>query len=100
MHGDLEIVHFPKASYMKHLSYESKEKFLEQVNRESIHDKINGLMDEFDIFFTEMEYFKKLNQIGIRYNNMIFYMLRLTSLLFLITVNLWLLFDNRLYLGI
>lgn len=57
-------------------------------------------MDEFDIFFTEMEYFKKLNQIGIRYNNMIFYMLRLTSLLFLITVNLWLLFDNRLYLGI
>ena len=57
MHGKLEKIYFPIPCLMKYLSEESKLIFLEKVNRGSINDKLNGLLDEVGNFHLEMEYY-------------------------------------------
>lgn len=42
---------------------------MEEVERESVNDKVNGLLDNLDNFYMEMVHFMKLRKIGIRFNN-------------------------------
>ena len=91
MHGKLEKIYFPIPTLMNYLSEESKSTFLEKVNRESINDKLIGLLDEVEGFKLEMEYYKNLQKFGFRFNNAIIHYLRILGLVFTLIINILLL---------
>lgn len=93
MHGKLEKVYFPIPKLMQYLSAESKTSFLEKVSRDSINDKINGLLDEVGNFYLEMKYYEKLHKLGLKYNNTSIYHLRNLCLLIAFLINILLLIN-------
>lgn len=94
MHGNLERIYYPQPVLMQYLSDETKMIFLDQVNRESINDKINGLLDELDNFYMEMIHFMKLKKLGFRYNNKVLVYLRNLCLFISFIINLLLLIND------
>jgi inositol 1,4,5-triphosphate receptor type 3 len=91
MHGNLEKVYFPIPALMHYLSDETKQNFLEEVSRESINDKINGLLERIQDFYLEITYYQKLHQFGLRYNNTSLTYIRNLCLLIAFLINLLLL---------
>lgn len=69
-------------------------KFLEIVCRDSINDKINGLLDNTDNFYMEMVHFMKLRKIGLRYNNKFIVYLRNICMIIAFLINLLITIDD------
>lgn len=61
---------------------------MEEVERDSINDKINGLLDNMDNFYMEMVHFMKLRKIGIRFNNNFIVYLRNICILLALLLNI------------
>lgn len=61
---------------------------MEEVERDSINDKINGLLDNMDNFYMEMVHFMKLRKIGIRFNNNFIVYLRNVCIILALLLNI------------
>lgn len=61
---------------------------MEEVERDSINDKINGLLDNMDNFYMEMVHFMKLRKIGIRFNNNFIVYLRNICIILALLLNI------------
>lgn len=94
MNGNLEKIYFPLPFLMQYLTEDTKFQFMETVNRDSINDKINGLLDEFEYFYMEMVHFMKLRKVGLRYNNRIITYLRNISFVVAFFINLLITIDH------
>ncbi|CAD8205015.1 unnamed protein product [Paramecium pentaurelia] len=88
MNGKLEKIYFQVPTLMKYLTEETKRQFMEEVERDSINDKINGLLDNMDNFYMEMVHFMKLRKIGIRFNNNFIVYLRNVCIILALLLNI------------
>ncbi|CAD8120276.1 unnamed protein product [Paramecium sonneborni] len=88
MNGKLEKIYFQVPTLMKYLTEETKHQFMEEVERDSINDKINGLLDNMDNFYMEMVHFMKLRKIGIRFNNNFIVYLRNVCIILALLLNI------------
>nr|CAR82067.1 TPA: calcium release channel IV1b [Paramecium tetraurelia] len=88
MNGKLEKIYFQVPTLMKYLTEETKLQFMEEVERDSINDKINGLLDNMDYFYMEMVHFMKLRKIGIRFNNNFIVYLRNVCIILALLLNI------------
>lgn len=70
---------------------------MEEVDRESVNDKINGLLDNMDNFYMEMVHFMKLRKIGIRFNNNFIVYLRNTCIIIAFLLNLLITINDTQY---
>lgn len=61
---------------------------MEEVERDSINDKINGLLDNMDNFYMEMVHFMKLRKVGIRFNNNFIVYLRNICIILALLLNI------------
>lgn len=83
----LQKVYFPVHNVTKFLSEYSKDKFMENVNRESSNDKINDLLEMYLDFYDEMSHFQKLRAFGIPVNLTYFEWLKMISLICVVAAN-------------
>ncbi|CAD8112241.1 unnamed protein product [Paramecium sonneborni] len=94
MNGKLEKIYFQVPTLMKYLTEETKHQFMEEVERDSINDKINGLLDNMDNFYMEMVHFMKLRKIGIRFNNNFIVYLRNMCMILALLLNILITIDD------
>lgn len=61
---------------------------MEEVTRDSVNDKVNGLLDNIDNFYMEMVHFMRLRKVGIRFNNNFIVYLRNICIILAFVVNI------------
>jgi hypothetical protein len=76
-----------------YLSDLTKEKFLSNVNRSSINEKILGLIGEYDRLVREMRHFLKLNAMGLYFNLSYLAYIRNLNLLCVTLLNIIILYE-------
>ena len=72
----MEKIYFRIPYLMFYLTHQTKREFLESVSRDSLNDKINGLLDNVEKFEMEMIHFLDLSGRWIRYNDNIVMFIR------------------------
>jgi len=94
--GDLQRIYFPIIDKIKYLSSVTKEKFLDEVNRESANEKLFGLVRHSELFEDEMNHFLRLKKKGLKFSLTYFSRLRDLNLLIAFATNIIILFEKHI----
>jgi len=94
--GELQRIYFPIIDKIKFLSSVTKDKFLDEVNRESANEKLFGLVRYCKLFEDEMNHFENLRRKKLKLSLTYFSRLRDLNLLIAFATNIIILFESQI----